>query len=219
MPADTTAVDSWPAIAGTAPTQATAGKRPDYAPNGWPGGGPAIEFSGGQALEAPTLDLSGTDKLSFIMAGRPDLVAPGIWFEYGNPYYTSKGVIVFSDAAGMVVGVGGPATYRISDGPQNGNAVIIAGRYDRTTSTDTIELWTVTPTSGGPRQVLSFSGSGDSDSAALAGAGQCWFGSRNNGASIQFDGLLRGSMVWKQWLDTEDWNAVLRCASWQWGLS
>lgn len=198
-------VQTWPARAGTAPTQATPAKRPAFSALG--GGG--LTFDGIDDAIVLTAPLTSATACAAVVVYTPTAATTGVLLEVGSLYYATNGIGLFFDATGTIIA---------------GTGTLALGNYIQSTRTTPVSargvLAMTADRAPNPDTVLAVDGRGvvpDAQVGANNGTGAYgssagWVGARNNGASVPFSGRVHLAMVVKQGLTLGQLCALTRAA-------
>jgi hypothetical protein len=197
---------SWPAKAGTAPTQATESKKPEGDRDGWAtDGGPAVKFDGvGECVQTSTPDLNGKQQYTIAATFKAGSnAAHRIVAEYNTNWAAANGcALQQANATGVVLGSQGDGTnYRYSTGGSDTSSTEICAiiTSDRGTSGSSMGEAYVNGSN-----VSDFDATSGADPAGNFGSSTWNIGSRNDGAARPLDGAIRELAIYS----TGVWSAA-----------
>lgn len=191
---DGTDVETWPARHGTAPTQATPGKRPviDRVAG-------SLEFGGVDDAYLTAVDLDGAEGASVYVVARLDsTAATAVLFEYSNRYDTQDALVCGVDSSARFWTGMGPTGSRLSyrnsvRTVDAGEPQVFAARYDRSPSPDVLTQHVTDD--GEVVENTVFGAEKLGNAVTPFGSYPSWLGARNNGAERQLLGGMYEVLV------------------------
>lgn len=198
-------VTTWTARTGTAPTQATAGKRPVYDARG--GGG--LTFDGVDDALVLADSLSAGNACTAVVVYTPTASATAAMLEFGATYYNTNGIGLFRDATGATITGTGSGT---------GGNYVQSTRLSPTGATCALALIADRGTSPDSAQAVDHFGHiadaqvGVINTATNYAANAGWIGARNDGASLPLAGRIHAAMVLRQALTVGQTCALVAAA-------
>jgi hypothetical protein len=194
VPATSGLVDiaTWPAKVGVSPAQTNAAKKPEFQPNGWFDGGPVVSFDNvNECMTTATSVFAGLSQFSISAtyghrgtAGSKVLLECGTAYSNGGVIWggSNLGAALFAPMAGHSVG-GGPYAILVG-GISNPTPVVQTSKHDLALGGSEVEVW-----ANGISRLLAWGNTANITPPIPATTMN--LGSRNDGASLPFDGDLR----------------------------